>query len=811
MRLLGYNIQRANKFAEDEKKRKKSLAKEIGDTGTQIYYGDIDDEYNNNLKGTDGVTVYDKMRRSDGTIRAVIAITGLPIRRARWFIQPASEDKKDQEIRDFLDFALFEYMDMVWDDLLRQALLMLPFGVMVFEKVFEIGMFEGKEVVLWKKLGPRMPASIESWATEDNKTGIRQNTSQGNVVSIPIEKLLVFVNDMEGENWWGSSILRAAYRNWKMKQKIELLDMIAHEKQAIGIPYANAPDGATQAEMDRAEEILKNARAHNNQYVLMPAGWEFGFQDMKGDTTRNPEKSIERHSREIMKSVLAQFLDLGTGSVGSRALSEDHSDMFLKSLEAVANNIAGVFNKYAIPQLVDLNFSNVEKYPTLEFADISRRDVNAISTAYQRLVQVNVIEPTEDDERYMRELLNLPDADNSKPKEKKEEPESKKVDDDDLKEANEDLGLTRLFKKFKKKILLKHHEVKIALEERVAGWKLADQLEYLDLMLHVYSNYEGASRFTDVVQSVLTSKKNEVQRMVFQENNDFKSWRPLTFAEKKVDFQRIQDMLDKMEEEFTQKADEILAVAQADYVRKLAKALEEKDKKTIKALKLKAKNEYEQLLKDAMRDAYVFGKANASREMGVSTPSNSQSVMTQIDILAASIAEKHMDELEYIAKVEMVTQLEAGKTLAQTMGAIDVAIDKKKKDLIKKTSGTVMSGQLNNGRNTVFERNSGKIYALQRSEILDRKTCNFCLSIDGRIIEKTDSLARKTIFHSNCRGIWVEILQEEEEKPRISGVPKSIRDKAGDGINDLKQPRKPIVKKSSLAKKKIDEGKAGRQ
>ena len=40
----------------------------------------------------------------------------------------------DKEIADFVDWNLFENMTMTWDDFLRHALLMLPFGFMVFEK-----------------------------------------------------------------------------------------------------------------------------------------------------------------------------------------------------------------------------------------------------------------------------------------------------------------------------------------------------------------------------------------------------------------------------------------------------------------------------------------------------------------------------------------------------------------------------------------------------------------------------------------------------------------------------------------------------
>lgn len=91
----------------------------------------------------------------------------------------------------------------------------------------------------------------------------------------------------------------------------------------------------------------------------------------------------------------------------------------------------------------------------------------------------------------------------------------------------------------------------------------------------------------------------------------------------------------------------------------------------------------------------------------------------------------------------------------------------------------------------MFAKNRQDIYALQRSELLDNRTCNFCFSIDGRVIDKDDPFGRNTIFHSNCRGIWVAIMND-----KIDGIPKSLRDRFGDAVNDLIQPKKPMPKRS---------------
>jgi hypothetical protein len=340
MQILGWEIGRP-KIAAETKPNKGSL--EIGDSGTRILDGIINEEYNTKLQADRGITVYDEMRKSDGTVRAAVQAVTLPVRSATWYVKPASEDAADVEIADFVTAALFEELQFTFDDFLRQALLSLPYGVMVFEKVFDIREVDGKTRIVWQKLAPRLPRSIRKWAIAGDEFGITQSTSDGRTVEIPGDKLLIFVNDMEGDNWWGTSILRAAYKHWFIKNTIYKIDAIAFERQGLGVPYVKLPESYTERDRQKAEDILKNLRANSQAYIIEPHDYDIGFKDMMSDKTRDPQNSLAHHNREIMKSVLAQFLELGatgaTGSGGSRALSEDHSDLFLQATESYARSV----------------------------------------------------------------------------------------------------------------------------------------------------------------------------------------------------------------------------------------------------------------------------------------------------------------------------------------------------------------------------------------------------------------------------------------------------------------------------------------
>ncbi|OJW18783.1 MAG: hypothetical protein BGO51_15545 [Rhodospirillales bacterium 69-11] len=752
MHVFGYELNLSRTAAEPTapiKTTKKGL--EIGDSGTRILSGIINEEYNPKLRGQAGIDVYDEMRKSDATVKAAILATTLPIRAAEWYIEPASDDAPDQEIADFVQKAMFEWQALDWEDLLRQALLSLPFGFMVFEKVFTTRQEGGKTYIVWSKIAPRMPRSIYKWAIENDQPGVTQFRSDGTTVEIPMEKLIVVVNEMEGDNWDGTSILRAAYKHWFIKNNFYKIDAIAFERQGLGVPYAKLPENYTETDRAKAETILKNLRANSQAFIVEPHDYEIGFKDMMAKTTRDPESSISHHNREILKAVLAQFLELGggaKGASGSRAVSQDHSDLFLQSLEAVADGVAIAFNK-GIKELVDLNFDNVGKYPTLTYEGITDTDVAKLSGAYQTLTTTGAIIPSDNDEQYFRKLLSLPERDPN------EEGRTLPVKTDPS----------------------KPDPTAPAADQALEGQDAAEMSELVSWL-----------------------KKNS-DRQSFAEDDTFKPYRKLTFAEGKVDFEALQRQMDKLEAEFDARTKALLHEARNSYMKALTKAAHAGDTAAIKDATLKVQADLARIIKQGMTTAYTYGKANAAKEMGVEAPANPMDILRQIDIQADTIADKQIAEITGDSKNAYVQALNKGTSVTVALAAADAAAQAAIDALTSDASAILMAGYINHGRNTVFTNNAPDIHGLQRSEILDSHTCNFCLSVDGRIVATDDSFAQNTIFHSSCRGIWVAIKNDEAELPPIGGIPKAVRDRFGDAVNDLIQPKKPMVRKDAPAAK----------
>lgn len=388
--------------------KEKNITKvEYGKSGTYIIGGIISQvDPNPKLDGRHGVKIFDKMRKTDASVRASLKAMKLPILGANWYVEAASEDGKDKEVAEFVRWCLFDRMEMSFRDFLRQALTMLDFGFSVFEKVFDV---DGGKIV-WKKFAPRLQHTIISWETEGGEKGITQMLPTGERISIPMEKLLIFTNEKEGDNWYGVSEIRSAYQPYFSKDLLYRIDSVAHERQGVGIPYVKIPQNAEPQEEAEAERLVQNMYANEQAYIKLKEGWEFGFIDMKGGGTRQQTPSILHHDRQIAKNVLAQFLDLGAGGTGSFALSKDQSSLFLLSLEATAQQIAEIVTKYAIRQLVDFNFS-VDRYPTLRVNKIGQKNYQQLMSAVSQGIQIGVIRPDKKLEKYLRDVMELPDPD----------------------------------------------------------------------------------------------------------------------------------------------------------------------------------------------------------------------------------------------------------------------------------------------------------------------------------------------------------------------------------------------------------------
>jgi len=374
-------------------------------------------EWNPDLLGQRAFETFDKMRKGDSSVRTSMRVIKAPLLAAQWYVEPASDAEIDLDAAKLVDDSL-KSMTRTFEQYLWEALLMLDFGYYAFEKVWRVAPWRPdragartRNVTTWKKWGPRHPLNTLGWSF-DAHGGVKVLKQRGGdalnrEVRIPIEKLLVFTLDEEAGNPEGISILRSAYINWYIKNNLYKVDAIQKERHGIGIPRVKLQANFTENDKKLARTLVQNLRANEKAGVVEPPGIETDFIEPKGQQVDVLE-SIRHHDLMIKSNVLAQFLSLGTGESGSRAVGSVQEDIFIKSIHYIADIVCAVINKWAIPELINYNF-DVEKYPTLKVRRIGDlTDMRALSIALRNLVEVGAITVDPELEKWLREYLDFP-------------------------------------------------------------------------------------------------------------------------------------------------------------------------------------------------------------------------------------------------------------------------------------------------------------------------------------------------------------------------------------------------------------------
>lgn len=396
----------------DKARIKRPATGEVGSTGTSIFGGILQQQdYNADLQGDKLYDVYDRMRKADGQVKAGLSVVKLPLMRADWTIIPGSDSPRDEEIAEFVETDL-KNMKLSWGSFLRQALLYLDYGNMTFEKVWEI---RDDSKIHLRKLAPRLPRTIMEYRVDKRGglTGIRQQAFSDGFTSdviIPVEKLLVFVNEQEGADFRGTSMLRAAYKHWHLKEGLYLVDVIAKEKRGVGVDVATLSENASEEDQNNSEAALQSIHAHDKMWLTEIEGkFKYRIEGIGGGGVLDALGSIEHHDLRILRSILAEFLAMGAGSEGSLAMHKDKSSFFVMALKGVAVNILDTVNKHLIPQWVDYNWPGVEVYPQLTHSRLETRDVLQMAEAVSQLVASGVLTPDRGVEDEFRSIMELPE------------------------------------------------------------------------------------------------------------------------------------------------------------------------------------------------------------------------------------------------------------------------------------------------------------------------------------------------------------------------------------------------------------------
>ena len=366
------------------RKKIEELQKEIGSTiSGSLIFGDYEQEmnaWNRERKIRD----YREMMK-DPTIEGLFNIVTMPILASEYQIMAEDENENAKIQADFVRKNLFESsfkggIETPFDLFLDEAMLALADGFAVWEKVYRLNK-DGKLEL--KKLALRDSLSVELKAEKGEYVGIRQVVENGGMVEIPAYKTFLFTHNKKFNRLYGRSILNSLYKNYDKKQKLEYLDSIALQNDAIKPKILTETQEHLGVDSGVMRKIIHaiGKFGKTNSAVSVPFGY-----DIK--TLRDPHQSIERQKSEMAFAFMANFMLLGTqgkSSSGSYALSNTQAGIFQMSLQSILDKLEAHINQYIIADLIDLNFAEPH-YPQFKFAKLDKSKIESIFEIFKKMV-----------------------------------------------------------------------------------------------------------------------------------------------------------------------------------------------------------------------------------------------------------------------------------------------------------------------------------------------------------------------------------------------------------------------------------------
>jgi len=359
-------------------------------------------------------------------------------------------------------------------------------------------------------------------------------------------------------------------------------------------------------------------------------------------------------------------------------------------------------------------------------------------------------------------------------------------------------------------------QIKQSINERLAKAKTPEAKQRIkDTLARVDDMYSRQDELKKKADGIISEKgktdKISKTSFDFSESSHFealgervyKPWRALTLQEERMDPEKVNSDMNDLEKELEALLIALTLIQIEAIVKRLGRAIETKDIPLIESTVFGGQQDYKNAFNDTAKKAYEIGKNGASKEADVPAPATKK-ISNQIRAAETDqLAEVFVQEMENEGKSMARNSVATGATANVAKAALFATLTRTAGKMISNASGIVPAQYVNRGRKQVFYDNIMKITHFQRSEVLDTRTCNTCLSLDKRIVKADDPFAQLEIVHSFCRGTWVPIFSEEDQpEDSAVGIPKVIRGSFNsvDGrplANDFKQIKRPINTKEN--------------
>ena len=266
--------------------------------------------------------------------------------------------------------------------------------------------------VNWKKVDGALPPDAPSGAIPP-KINVYDGIKQAGVAHpIPRENTLWYPLLMSNGDYYGRKLLKYAFQPWYFSTLIHLFTNRYFERFGEPVPVGRAPENESVAlpdgrEVDSNAYMLEQlAMIRSRASVVLPSTRQY---DREGNPTNafeydisyleanvrgaDFERYLTRLDEEISLALFTPLLLMRTADVGSYNLGVGHQQMYLRQLNAIADDWAEYINRYIMSPFADYNFGINAARPRIKFYKMGKTQAETNRAVLSELVRHKAVRP----------------------------------------------------------------------------------------------------------------------------------------------------------------------------------------------------------------------------------------------------------------------------------------------------------------------------------------------------------------------------------------------------------------------------------
>lgn len=339
----------------------------------------------------------------DDQVKAALQFKAIIVAGRKLEVKPA-DGENGKEVAEFVRAELERVR--IANLLKRSALCGFKYGFCVGELVWKLGEWKGKPVIQLQEPKLRDPRALTAQTdTHGNIEKWVQRGDRGQTIILPTDRVFHWAHEAEFGNPYGTSDLRAAYKNWWAKKYIVQFWNVFMERMGSPMTMMKYPQGAPSELKDTLKSILKGLSSRTE--LLVPAGVEVELIEATRGGNAGYLEALEYHDNAIARAVLVPAL-FGMGAKGERgsdSQSRLHLRMLFKMAAMLSDELSAALS-VVVKRMVDYNF-DVKEYPSLVWGDYSEFEMTEIVDAIRLMHAGGILELDETDTNYVRSVIGM--------------------------------------------------------------------------------------------------------------------------------------------------------------------------------------------------------------------------------------------------------------------------------------------------------------------------------------------------------------------------------------------------------------------